>query len=130
MTSYAVARELADVAVGIDKVLPNADAVPMEIEIIHIVVTATATVGTRTVDVEIRDAADVVLASITLGNVTASQTITFRVYPGSGDGELPPFMLRTGFDLHVEDTAAIDVLDTIAVRAFLRGAPVSASQTG
>lgn len=129
--SYAVLRELADAAVGIDKVLTNAELVAMDIEIIQVDVTTTATAGNRSIDVEIRDDADVVLASITLTDVAASQTnVLFNIYPGSGDGELPPFALRAEFDLHFVDSAAIDVLDTIAVRAFMRGAPVSASLAG
>lgn len=129
--TYAVLRELADAAVGNDKVLTNAESLGMDIEIIQVDVTTTATGGNRQIDVEIRDDADVVLASITLANVAASQTnVLFNIYPGSGDGELPPFSLRSGFDLHVVDGADLDVLDTIAVRAFMRGAGPSAARSG
>ncbi len=131
MTIYAVARELVDAAVGNDKAVANAESLPMDLEILQIDVTTTATGGTRDIDVEIRDDSAVVLAAIVLAGVAPAQSnVIFNIYPGSSDGELPPFALRQGFDLHVVDPANLDVLDTYAVRAFVRGAGPSAAKAG
>lgn len=115
---YVIANEQADLAVGNDKTLTQPASVVTDIRALHIVVTATATVGTRQIDVVVEDAAQVELARLALTpTVTASQVVTFRLYAGAADGEVP-FPLHPGHALVVQDSAAIDVLDTIAVRAF------------
>lgn len=131
MSHYAVLRELADAAVGNSKVLTNADNVALNAEIIRIELTTTATVGSRSVSVEIRDGSDVVLAAVALTpNVVASSSQVWYLFPGSTDGELPPFALRPSFDIRVYDTAGIDAADTLEVRAFMQGVSASAAAIG
>ncbi len=120
---YSILRELADAAVGNDKALTYTEEIGLKLEIIRVDVTTTATVGNRSLDVVIEDDGAVELARITLAaTVPASQTNDLQfVYPGSADGELPPFVFRPDYVLRVVDTADIDVLDTVAVRAFFEG---------
>lgn len=123
MTTYSILLELADAAVGNDKTLINTTAVGLKVEIIKVSTTTTSSVGSRSIDVVIQDDAAVELARITLTpTIPADQTdVTEYVYPGSADGELPPFVLRPNFRVQVVDTANIDVLDTVAVRMFVEG---------
>jgi hypothetical protein len=120
---YYIPRELADAAVGNNKALSSTENVGLLLEILRVDVTTTATVGNRSIDVVIEDDGAVELARITLTPViAASQTnVVSYIYPGSADGELPPFVFRPGYVLRTLDTNAVDVLDTVAVRAFFAG---------
>ncbi len=115
---YVVANEQADLGVGNDKTLTQPLSVVTDIRALHIEYTATATVGTRQVDVVVEDASQVELARVALTpTVTASQTVIFRLYEGAADGEIP-FPLHPGHALVVQDSAGIEAGDTCAVRAF------------
>lgn len=116
-------RELSDVAVGNDKTLvTDTEEIGLEVEVVAIEYTATAGVGTRAVDVVVANAGGQELFRIVaiLAN-TASQVLSAYVYPGSGDGEFPPFVFRPGFTIQVVDTTDTDVLDTCKVWAYFAG---------
>ncbi len=120
MSVYVIAGEQADLVVGNNKTLTQPlDQRTEQDSAVHVDLTTTVSVGNRVVVLEITDAADVVLGSITLeAALVASQSnVIHRIYPGSVDGELP-FPIPVGGKLVVRDTADIDALDTFAVRLF------------
>ncbi len=126
MTEFYVGRQLADVAVGNDKTLvTDTEPIGLVLEVLAITYTATATVGTRAIDVVVLDDGDVELFRLTdvVGPTgpTAGLTESAYIYPGSGDGEIPPFVFRPGFKIQVVDTADDDVLDTCVVTAYFAG---------
>lgn len=123
MTLYTKLRELSDVAVGNDKTLvTDTELIGNRIEIIVVKTTATATVGTRSVDLVLLTDGDVELARLVdIADNAASAVQTDYIYPGSADGELPPFVLRPGFKIQAVDTADIDVLDTIELTVYMEG---------
>lgn len=80
-----------------------------------------ATVGTRTYVLELRDASNTVIVSITFA-VSQVASITVSHFLGVGgidDGTtssrrtLPPIGVPAGWDLHVRDTAAISAGDDV-----------------
>lgn len=123
MTLYTKLRQLSDVAVGNDKTLAtDTELIGNRIEIIVVKTTATATVGTRSVDLILLTDGDVELARLVdIADNTASAVQTDYIYPGSSDGELPPFVLRPGFKIQAVDTADVDVLDTIELTVYMEG---------
>lgn len=124
-----VAGEQSDLGVGATKTLtmPPRTRLVTKDTALHIRVQTTATVGARDVELDVLDSADVLLARVALDNaVAAGQDVTFRVFPGSGDGELP-FPVPVGGKIRVGDIGdpVIDANDTVDVRLFyVREAPV------
>ncbi len=111
MGRYFTKREDADYATtsGINDItwtVPSGKIarVPM----IHVSFTASATVGTRNIDIEFRDDADVVIRTQALGSVAASATGTWNLYDGSADGDIPDWPMLEGWDIRVFDNAGID----------------------
>lgn len=117
---YTIAGEQADLAVGNTKTLVQPPRSRLEQDsAVYVDLTTTSNATPRVVVLEITDSADVVLGSITLeAALAASQTnVIHRIYPGSGDGELP-FPVPVDGKLVLRDTADVDVLDTFAIRLF------------
>lgn len=77
---------------------------------IRVELTATATVGTRQLEVEYRDAANDILWSLLGGTVAASGTLIEQYAPVGGDVVIPEgIILPAGFNVRVFDNAVIDV---------------------
>lgn len=89
--------------------------------LIQVAFTATATVGTRTLLVEIRDAADAVILTLKHSSnaITASEVMTFQWFVGAllvaptdgaitGTQEMPDLLLPAGWDIRCYDSAAVD----------------------
>lgn len=117
---YTIAGEQADLTVGNNKVLVQPERTRLEQDSpIYLDLTTTATVTNRVVVLEITDSADVVLGSITIDAALAPSTVNaiYRIFPGSGDGELP-FPVPVDGKLVLRDTSNIDVLDTFKIRLF------------
>lgn len=115
-------RQLTDVAVGNDKTLTtDTEDIGLAIEVLALKVTATATVGTRAIDVVVTDGTNEVMRLVAVLANTADDVLLAYLYPGSGDGELPPFTFRPGWTIQVVDTADTDVLDKIEVFAYFAG---------
>ena len=111
---------LTDVAVGIDKIFTPVGR-SYEIVAVRALVTTTATVGNRQLVVQIRDASNNVLYTEDAGStVAASQTaVPFDIH-WTGDPAVPPnAVVPPGGDLRIYDSAAVDVLDTFAVRGLV-----------
>ncbi len=119
-------RELSDVAVGNDKTLTaDTEAIGTVLEVLAFTYTATSDAGTRSVDVVIYNAAGQELVRLVdVIEPTLSQVVSAYIYPGSGDGELPPFVFRPGWEIQVVDEADIEPTDTLEVWAYFEGTDV------
>jgi len=124
MPAYKVLRELSDVAVGDDKTLtvPVAEGIALRLDVLRVDLTATATVGNRSIDVVLSTDGAKEIDRITLTPVVAaSGTGAWNVFVGSADGEILRMWMKGGFTIQVVDTAAIDVLDTLEVIGYFEG---------
>lgn len=119
-------RELTNVALGNDKTLTtDTERIGLTLEILAFTIAATSNAGTRSIDVVLKNESGQELARlVAVKTAAADATVSGYIYVGSGDGELPPFVLRPGFQLQVVDTADIDVLDTLSVFAYFAGTEV------
>lgn len=114
-------RQLTDVAVGNDKTLTvDTEDIGTAIEVLALKVTATATVGTRAIDVVVTDGTNEVMRLVAVLANTADDVLLAYLFKGSSP-ELPPFTFRPGWTIQVVDTADTDVLDTIEVYAYFAG---------
>ncbi len=92
-----------------DKVLTVSANKEWKIRSVRVEIIATATAGTRQMELQIRDGAADILWSALGG--TATQGVTLIEQYGYGDAAdilIPEFFLPAGFDVHIFDNAAID----------------------
>lgn len=123
MSDKTLLRELVDVAVGNDKTLTtDTETIGLKLEVIAITYFATSGIATRTMDVVLKAPGGVELQRlVAVLSPTADDELSAYIYPGSGDGEFAPFVLRPLSEIQVVDTTDFDVLDKIEVRAYFEG---------
>ena len=79
-----------------------------EIQNIRVEFTATATVGTRQLTIEVQDASSDIVYSKDGGTVVASASLTQHYAHEGAEVTMPKLTLPPGFILHVFDSAVID----------------------
>lgn len=116
-----------DVGVGNDKVIAVPANEYWKLLGIHITLLTTGTVGSRMVEVEIRDASANVLTRLAFDDVQTATTtkrysaalrLTTEIHI-AGEmifAQLPLFHLIEGFDVRCFDDGNVEVLDTLDVR--------------
>lgn len=118
---------VVDVGAGNDKIIAVPTNEYWDLLGVHITLLTTTTVGTRQVEVQIRDAAGIVLTRLEFGE-TQIASLTKRYSAALGlvtevhitgamiFAQLPTFQLIEAFDVRGFDSGNIDVLDTLDLR--------------
>lgn len=116
-----------DIGAGNDKIIAVPTNEYWELLGVHITLLTTGTAGTRQVDVQIRDAGDVILTTLRFGE-TQIASLTKRYSAALGlvtevhiagamlFAQLPTFQLVEAMDIRAFDNADVDVLDTLDLR--------------